>query len=288
LESGHFERLAEIIDCVVHNGAWVSAAHTYQTLRRANVEGTRELLKLASVGNPKPIHYVSTLNTVLTPARYPDPGEDEECLEFFKSLPTGYAQSKWVAEMLLQAAAARGLTTRTYRAPLIGAARCTGISNSNDLLSRLIDRCVEVGCFPEIMSEVNMIAVDDLSDRFVALALNGATAPRYNILNEEELSIGRLVGRLEQLTESGLDRVSNAEWLRRCGQSADGDLLSMTMRSAAGTPVVSDWAASARECDEQAKLETMHSPLDDDYLDRYLLRRIENVGESNRRRTTER
>src|SRR5207253_530658 len=120
---------------------------------------------------------------------------------------------------------AQGLAATIYRAPLLGAARCTGASNSNDLVSRFIDQCLRVGCFPEITSGVNMIPVDDLSDRFVAIALGGSQGIRYNIVNDEILPIGRLVGKMKSLSGHSLRSVSQTEWLRLGGQLASGDVL---------------------------------------------------------------
>jgi thioester reductase-like protein len=192
---------------------------------------------------------VSTSSTVLTHTQYPDLANQTQCQEYFKALRTGYPQSKWVAEMLLQAGQTRGLATTIYRLPLIGAARCTGASNSSDLVSRLIDQCHRLGCIPEMNSDVNVIPVDDAADMFVAMALRGLQGVRYNIVNDASLSMKRLNERMKALGEGELKSVSGKEWLRRCAQSADGTVLA-------------------------AILKVIDSPIDDGYLDRYLLWRM--------------
>jgi len=276
LETAEFTRLAELIDFVVHNGAWVNSVHTYSTLKQVNVEGTRELLRFASLGAPKPIHYMSTFNAVLSQALYPDLANQTQCQEYFKTLSTGYARSKWVGEMLLQIGQTRGLTTTIYRLPLIGPARCTGASNSNDLVSRFIDQCHRLGCIPEIKSDVNLIPVDDLTDTLLAVALRGSRGVRYNIVNDASLSMSRLIARMRALSEGELKSVSVEEWLRICAQSADGSVFATTLQNTGVTPGASDWAVSAQRCDAQATLQVMHSPVDDEYLDRYLLWRMGN------------
>jgi thioester reductase-like protein len=276
LEPAELRRLADLIDFVVHNGAWVNAAHTYNTLKQVNVDGTQELLRFASLGAPKPIHYVSTFNTVLTQTQYPDLANQTQCQEYFETLHTGYARSKWVAEMLLQTAQTRGLSTTIYRLPLIGAARCTGASNSNDLVSRFIDQCHQLGCIPEMKSDVNVIPVDDLADTFVAVALRGLQGIRYNIVNDTSLSMKRLIERMKTLSEGELKSVPGKEWLRHCAQSADGTVLATTLQNAGIASGAPDWAVSAQRCDTEAVLKVMHSPIDDEYLDRYLLGRMGN------------
>jgi thioester reductase-like protein len=178
--------------------------------------------------------------------------------------------------MLLQIAQTRGLSTTIYRLPLLGAARCTGASNSNDLVSRFIDQCHQLGSIPEMKSDVNMIPVDDLADMFLAVALRGLQGIRYNIVNDANLSLNRLVERMKALCEAELKPVSANEWLRRCTQSEDGIVLATTLQSSSIAPGVSDWAVSAQRCDTHSTLKVMHSPIDDGYLDRYLLWRMGN------------
>src|SRR5262249_17249187 len=60
LSSVEFDRLAEEIDVIYHNGAVVNLIYPYSQLRAANVGGTREILRLATKVRPKPMHYVST------------------------------------------------------------------------------------------------------------------------------------------------------------------------------------------------------------------------------------
>lgn len=55
-----FEQLARLVDAVYHNGARVSAVDPYRRLREANVTGTQEVLRLAALGEPVPVHHIST------------------------------------------------------------------------------------------------------------------------------------------------------------------------------------------------------------------------------------
>ena len=49
--------VAERADMIVHNGAAVNFIYPYDALRQANVEGTREVIRLACKQKTKPVHY---------------------------------------------------------------------------------------------------------------------------------------------------------------------------------------------------------------------------------------
>ncbi|TGU59995.1 hypothetical protein EN829_068110, partial [Mesorhizobium sp. M00.F.Ca.ET.186.01.1.1] len=63
LSAGQFERLAETVDVIYHNGALVNFVYPYAALKKANVIGTEEILRLAAVKKTKPVHFVSTIFT---------------------------------------------------------------------------------------------------------------------------------------------------------------------------------------------------------------------------------
>jgi hypothetical protein len=53
-------KLADTVECIVHNGAFVHWLYPYETLKAGNVLGTVEVLRLASTLRLKSVHYVST------------------------------------------------------------------------------------------------------------------------------------------------------------------------------------------------------------------------------------
>lgn len=88
-------------DVIIHNGADVSHLKTFQTLRRANLESTKELTKM-SLPRQIPFHYISTAGVALlsgketfgetSVASYPPPTDGSD----------GYAASKWASERYLE------------------------------------------------------------------------------------------------------------------------------------------------------------------------------------------
>ncbi|TMD63194.1 MAG: amino acid adenylation domain-containing protein, partial [Chloroflexi bacterium] len=62
LSQEQFEELAETLEVIYHNGALVNTLYPYQELKAPNVLGTQEILRLATHGKVKPLHYISTLS----------------------------------------------------------------------------------------------------------------------------------------------------------------------------------------------------------------------------------
>ncbi|KAL8730920.1 MAG: hypothetical protein Q9181_004492 [Wetmoreana brouardii] len=98
------QELFEEADIVIHNGADVSHLKTYPTLRLANVDSTKELVKLCLVRRT-PFHFVSTAGVAffthqnvfneVSVASTPPPTHGSD----------GYTASKWASERFLERAA---------------------------------------------------------------------------------------------------------------------------------------------------------------------------------------
>ena len=106
LTQGAWDRLADEVDTVFHNGATVNYLFNYDRMRDANVLGTNEVLRLSFEGRPKSFNYVSTtfiFGWAVKKVLYEtDFNEKMELLDF------GYSQSKWVSEQVVMDARRRG------------------------------------------------------------------------------------------------------------------------------------------------------------------------------------
>jgi amino acid adenylation domain-containing protein/thioester reductase-like protein len=171
LDPSTVERLASCLDAIVHNGADVNFLYPYEALKAVNVVGTLECLRLAAHGRPVAFHYVSTLS-VFAPA---DADKDGRLTESAaprhpEALPTGYGQSKWVAERLVLDAAARGLSTAIYRLDRIAGHSLTGVYQADDFLWRCIKTCIELGMAPDLDVALTLVPVDFVAQAIVHLA----------------------------------------------------------------------------------------------------------------------
>jgi thioester reductase-like protein len=173
LNVGRWARLGCTVDRILHAGACVSWVSAYPTLRRANVLGTLELLRLASRG-AIPFHFVSSLSVCYAvdgPARV---DEAFDPLPHLRGVHLGYAQSKIVAEALVREAGRRGLPIRIYRPSLISGHSVTGAFNADDLLSFLVRGCVRMGTAPDLDWSLDCLPVDTVAGAILGLSRCGA------------------------------------------------------------------------------------------------------------------
>ncbi|MFJ1866041.1 amino acid adenylation domain-containing protein [Streptomyces sp. NPDC088097] len=210
------EELARTVDAVYHCGAVVNLAHSYARSKPANVDGTIELLRLAARHRTVPLHHISTVGAVapgpaagpLVRADDPLPGPD--------LLRHGYAQSKWVAEKLLEQAAARGLPVTVHRPTRIAADTDTGICQPSDYFWLLLKACVEAGLAPTEDPgrdiTFDLVPVDHVRAVVVALTLRPDTIGRtFHIAADHRLGLRTAVERLRELGHS-VTGTTTAAW----------------------------------------------------------------------------
>lgn len=216
LDPQAFERLADRLDAIFHNGADVNFLYPYQALKSVNVIGTQECLRLAAHGGPKAFHYVSTLS-VFAPADADTRGHlrEDRPPSHPEALTTGYGQSKWVAERLVAAAADRGLSTTIYRLDRISGHSLTGVYQDDDFLWRCVKTCIELGLAPDLDVRLTLVPVDFTARAIVELArrapLDGLAT--YHISHREAIHWHSLVACLR---DNGyrLDFVEFPRWHR--------------------------------------------------------------------------
>jgi myxalamid-type nonribosomal peptide synthetase MxaA len=193
LSPQQFDAMAERVDLILHNGGLVNFTLPYERLKPANVEGTREVLRLASRGRPTPVHFVSTLGVFLTP----DWGgrtvtEDDDPAEGWR-IGDGYTQSKWVAERLVRIAGERGLPVSIHRPARITGDSRTGAANPDDYLSRLLKGMVQLGAAFDGGGGMDMAPVDWVADAILHLALRPeAAGGAYHFFNPRTIPLAEV------------------------------------------------------------------------------------------------
>ncbi|HZO72430.1 MAG TPA: thioester reductase domain-containing protein, partial [Ktedonobacteraceae bacterium] len=221
LSMQEFYQLAAQIDVIYHNGASVNIIAPYPVLRSANVLGTQEVLRLASTESLKPIHYVSTISVLATS------GTDEEALiseqvsldTQREYMMTGYAQSKWNAEKLVQQALERGIPTCIYRPGRISGHTSTGVWNPDDYLCRIIRGCIQLGCVPDVEEYIDMTPVDYLSQAIVHLSQHAAAPGKvFHLFNPAPATVAELVAYARSFGYQ-VERPPYNEWRARVQQA---------------------------------------------------------------------
>ncbi|WPB73388.1 myxochelin non-ribosomal peptide synthetase MxcG [Archangium violaceum] len=219
LGSARFHGLAAECDVIYHNAAVVSVVREYGSLRAVNVQGTRELLRLAAAVRPKPLHYVSTL-AVAPPANLA-PEVPEEFVPAHAGLRDGYQQSKWIAERLVQQAAERGLPVSVYRLGRVVGAPGTGTINPQDLVWRILLAGVPAGALPQLDVSEAWTPVDYVARALVRLSLVPQPGAVFNLTPAPEVRLSEL---FRQVRDYGypVELLPVPEWCARVAESKDG------------------------------------------------------------------
>lgn len=192
LDASDFEAIAQSCDAVVHAGADVNFVKTYSDVRCTNVLSAIELLRLCARGTPKTFHLISTLGVFgYSEYRSPTPATKPT----LAGLDTGYAQSKWAAEQILQEAGERGFSVQILRPPqILGDAR-TGRYENSDIATDLLDLICDIECIPDFPNlRVPAVNVDRAAARIVSAVLeNNPTTPVLHLANGQGLSVGDVI-----------------------------------------------------------------------------------------------
>ncbi|SDE59242.1 non-ribosomal peptide synthetase [Streptomyces griseoaurantiacus] len=212
--------LAATCDAIFHNAATVSIMRDYATLRAANTESTRQLLRLAAV-NTTPLHYVSTLS-VAPPASH-SPEVPEAFLPPHEGLRYGYQQSKWASERLLEQAAERGLPVTVHRLGRVVGPAGTGYVNESDFLWSVLRAGIPEEIVPELYEDEIWTPVDFVARSLVHLSLNPDTTATGPVFNHATLPRVRLSDVYGWLRDYGypVRLLPLARWRQQLPASAD-------------------------------------------------------------------
>jgi amino acid adenylation domain-containing protein/thioester reductase-like protein len=192
LDEATYAKLATEVDLILHNGGTVNFLQTYAALKSANVEGTKEILRLATTHHLKAVHFVSTLSIFLAAAYRNKIISEQTPPSVVLGMHESYTESKWVADSLMQSALLRGVPVSIYRPARITGASDTGISNLGDLLARYWKGCIELGRFPAD-STFDVIPVDYLAAAIVHLLRQPENAGRtFHFFNPDLLHVDTL------------------------------------------------------------------------------------------------
>ncbi|AUG80452.1 Putative polyketide synthase [Kitasatospora sp. MMS16-BH015] len=198
LDPAEFDALARSVDAVYHPGATVNWVQPYAMLKPANVLGTEEILRLAARHRTVPVHHVSTLGVFVgresagAPLRVGDPTGPGE------TLPTGYTQSKWVAEELIGLARERGLPVSVYRVDLIAGDQRHGACQTRDFVWLSLKGLLQARAVPAGLAvDFHLTPVDYASAAILTVSRNPeAAGGTFHVCNNSGLGFTAMADRL--------------------------------------------------------------------------------------------
>lgn len=215
IEENEYEKLAEEVDCIYHNGAKVHFLYEYGELKNINVNGTKEIIRFAQCKKIKAIFYISTISIF---SKFRDDNRiilEDNNITNPGILPIGYTQSKWVAEGLIWKANELGIPVIVYRLGHIVGDSETGVCNTGDFIFRIIETCILLQSYPNISGEIAPIAVDDVAKIVVAISQKekkyGTT---YHIINPQSISFEEAI-LIAKAFKISLSPMEFKQWIER-------------------------------------------------------------------------
>jgi nonribosomal peptide synthetase DhbF len=187
LSEAGFARLASTVDVIYHNGAEVNLLLPFESVRAANIDSTRELIRLATTSTVKSLQFIST---------------DADLGGNFSTSGPGYVLSKRVAEKLVLKARAHGLPASVFRMPRISLDSQTAQGNPRDVGLRLLRVILELGIAPDVDFREMWIPVDEAAQLVVAATRSDPDGGPLSVVTSE---VSSWRGLLETVRSAGFD-----------------------------------------------------------------------------------
>ena len=158
---------------------YVNHLMPYEQMQQANVEVTRELIRMAARHHAKYLNFVSTTSVLM-----PEDAAGREMLRE-SSLPRhgehlhgGYVQTKWVAERLVEQARERGIPVSIHRAGRISGDSEHGACQLDDSFWGVVRAIAVLGAAPEREFGETLTAVDQIAAAIVVLSQSAVLCNR--------------------------------------------------------------------------------------------------------------
>ncbi|KAB8261930.1 hypothetical protein BDV32DRAFT_157691 [Aspergillus pseudonomiae] len=232
LPAEQFDWLANWASVVFHLAAKVNFCDPYQAHFDSNTLGTKNMLDLAASGRRKAFHFMSSIDAwgptglVFGTRRCL---EDEPLERHVRGLSfdIGYAQSKWVSEMMVRRARDRGLPTAIYRPGFTVGDSQTGAGNPDDFFARLIVGSIKLGAFPVLPRQrMEYVTIDYVLDATLHIASRNENLGRsYSLVAPDPKDSVNLEQTVDVIRNLGypLKHIPYWDWVRMLQRTSDMD-----------------------------------------------------------------
>jgi len=205
-----FAKLAGSVDAIIHNGAAVNFIYPYEALKSANVDATKEVIRLAFSERLKPVHFISTVAVLPMGAHHRF--NEEGSLDHRLQLNMAYDETKWVAEKMLTHAGARGLPYAVYRPGEVSGHSATGMCVPQHFIYAVMAGSMQLGSMPYSASLIDITPVDYVAKAIVHLSGRADALGRtFHLTNPEPKHTSWLMDWLH-LSGYGFDLAKLDEW----------------------------------------------------------------------------
>lgn len=195
---------------VIHSAAQVHHLKPYTMLKKANVGGTLEILRLCTQGDATiPLHYVSAIGILLTDLNTPQDLTEEDMPQCLAELKNGYLTSKWVAEAAVREMEKKGLVCNIYRPGLIFSKESM-ITLAGDFLWRIFNTSLIMGRYPDSAMNLLLAPVNQVNQVILACLEKGGLGRTFHLC-ETKSQFKDLSAQAKSLGHA-MTSVSAAQW----------------------------------------------------------------------------
>ena len=210
-----FDDLANRVDAILHSGALVDWMLPLEAYVGPNILGTHEVLRLASRGRGKAVHFISTISTLPIHAGY---GLTEHDGEY------GYGTSKYLAEKMIVAARFRGAKASSYRLPFVAASATSGHFrlHRGDFFNNLVIGSLELGAFPRLNAQLSAVLPVDYLCNTIATVMTEdqqRIGEDYDFVNLQAPTFDYFFT-VMGIASGGKETIPFSEWHRRALEHA--------------------------------------------------------------------
>ncbi len=232
-----FDMLSHAIDIIYHSGSSVNFIEPYSYMKAPNVEGLREIIRLAGAGRTKCLSLLSTISVyswghVFTNKTVMTESDDIAQNLLAVSKDIGYVRSKWVMEAIADLAAKEGLPVITYR---LGYAMChseSGASAPYQWWTGLVKNCFEFKSYPALTElREGLITVDYMTKAIAHISRNKeAIGKKFNLIAKPEtnLTLEGFFGLLNKYYSAGLKALPYKTWRKQWEDDNKNHLFPLT------------------------------------------------------------
>jgi thioester reductase-like protein len=211
MQQEDLDQLCCSIASIYHCAAEVNMIKSYDQMQPTNVDGTKEIVRLASTKTLKKIHYASTLSVFVATDQNKGVCTENDRLENTNIVYGGYAQTKWAAEYYLNLQ--DHLEINIFRFGLITGHSKTGAYAQHDYLEMFVKGMRKISSIPE--TNLSSLYLDATPVDYVAKAMvciSNKNQPQcYHIANTQGFSLGMIINEMQKHGVS-INKVNSDTW----------------------------------------------------------------------------
>ncbi len=176
-----YDEIQQTAGIVLHSAAQVNHLKPYHLLKKANVDGTLEILKLCITQKEViPLHYVSTISILVTDFTHSNAFTEDDIPETLSEIQNGYIKSKWISEHVLRKMQKKHFPCNIYRPGLIFDNKSM-ITLAGDFIWRVFNTSLIMGKYPDSGINLLLAPLENVSDAIIGSILANHMGQTYHL-----------------------------------------------------------------------------------------------------------